>query len=225
MVTTAMVFVMVFIAAAFFFVVDQALSYGVRLLVRARAVGLGALSAWPAAGTSSTSIPASRRRSRQAIREQAEQKGLAERFEQILVPTEEVVEVKRGAKVVVRAQVLSRLCAGQDGPRRRDLAPRQEHRQGDRLSRRPRPAVADQRERGGAHHAPGAGRDRAAEAVDHLRDRRAGAGVATGRSPRSTASSRRSTRRSRGSRSRCRSSAGRPRSSWNIRRSRRCEPA
>jgi transcriptional antiterminator NusG len=35
----------------------------------------------------------------QAIREQADQKGLAERFEQILVPTEEVVEVKRGAKV------------------------------------------------------------------------------------------------------------------------------
>src|SRR4029078_2312814 len=34
-----------------------------------------------------------------AIREQAEQKGLAERFEQILVPTEEGIEVKRGAKV------------------------------------------------------------------------------------------------------------------------------
>jgi len=32
MVTTAMVFVMVFIAAGFFFVVDQVLSYGVRLL-------------------------------------------------------------------------------------------------------------------------------------------------------------------------------------------------
>jgi preprotein translocase subunit SecE len=32
LVTTAMVFVMVFVAAAFFFVVDQALSYGVRLL-------------------------------------------------------------------------------------------------------------------------------------------------------------------------------------------------
>ena len=30
-VTTAMVFVMVFIAAVFFFVVDQVLSYGVRL--------------------------------------------------------------------------------------------------------------------------------------------------------------------------------------------------
>jgi transcription termination/antitermination protein NusG len=34
-----------------------------------------------------------------AIREQAEQKGLADRFDEILVPTEEVVEVKRGAKV------------------------------------------------------------------------------------------------------------------------------
>jgi transcription termination/antitermination protein NusG len=34
-----------------------------------------------------------------AIREQAEQKALANRFDEILVPTEEVVEVKRGAKV------------------------------------------------------------------------------------------------------------------------------
>jgi len=32
MVTTAMVFVMVFIAAAFFFIVDQVLAYGVRLV-------------------------------------------------------------------------------------------------------------------------------------------------------------------------------------------------
>ena len=35
----------------------------------------------------------------QSIREQAEQKGMAHRFEEILVPTEEVVEIKRGAKV------------------------------------------------------------------------------------------------------------------------------
>ena len=32
MITTGMVFLMVFIAAAFFFVVDQLMSYGVRLL-------------------------------------------------------------------------------------------------------------------------------------------------------------------------------------------------
>jgi len=35
----------------------------------------------------------------QAIREQADQKELADRFDEILVPTEEVIEVKRGAKV------------------------------------------------------------------------------------------------------------------------------
>jgi transcription termination/antitermination protein NusG len=35
----------------------------------------------------------------QSIREQAAQKGLGEKFEEVLVPTEEVVEVKRGAKV------------------------------------------------------------------------------------------------------------------------------
>ena len=34
-----------------------------------------------------------------AIREQAEQKGMADMFAEILVPTEEVVEVRRGAKV------------------------------------------------------------------------------------------------------------------------------
>jgi transcription termination/antitermination protein NusG len=34
-----------------------------------------------------------------AIREQAEQKGVSAKFEEILVPTEEVVEVRRGAKI------------------------------------------------------------------------------------------------------------------------------
>lgn len=35
----------------------------------------------------------------ESIREQAEQKGLADHFEQIVVPTEEVVEIRRGQKV------------------------------------------------------------------------------------------------------------------------------
>src|SRR6202045_4811432 len=35
----------------------------------------------------------------QSVGHQADQKALADKFEEILVPTEEVVEVKRGAKV------------------------------------------------------------------------------------------------------------------------------
>ncbi|EPY00723.1 transcription termination/antitermination protein NusG [Magnetospirillum fulvum] len=35
----------------------------------------------------------------QSIREQAEQKGMADLFDKVLVPTEEVVEVRRGTKV------------------------------------------------------------------------------------------------------------------------------
>jgi transcriptional antiterminator NusG len=35
----------------------------------------------------------------QSIREQAQQKGMADRFSEVLVPTEEVVELRRGTKV------------------------------------------------------------------------------------------------------------------------------
>ena len=39
------------------------------------------------------------RKVEQAIREQAQIKGLAERFEEVMVPSEEVVEMRRGQKV------------------------------------------------------------------------------------------------------------------------------
>jgi transcriptional antiterminator NusG len=35
----------------------------------------------------------------ESVREQAEQKGMADKFDEVLVPVEEVVEVRRGAKV------------------------------------------------------------------------------------------------------------------------------
>ena len=93
-VTTAMVFAMVFVAAMFFFVVDQVLGEGVRFVL-----GLGGMIAMTARWYVIHVYSGFEKKVAQSIREQAEQKGLAEKFEEVLVPTEEVVEVKRGAKV------------------------------------------------------------------------------------------------------------------------------
>ena len=124
-----------------------------------------------------------------------------------------------------RAQVLSRLCAGA----RCDLTDEVYHliKNTPKVTgflgadKKPMPISGC---RGRAHQGPGGRGRRAAEALDHLRDRRAGAGRRRARSPRSTASSRRSTRAARASRWRCRSSAAPRRSSSNTRRSRRSEP-
>ena len=49
----------------------------------------------------------------QSLQDQAGQRGLEDMFEEILVPTEKVVEVRRGRKGRYRAQVLPRLRAGE----------------------------------------------------------------------------------------------------------------
>jgi transcriptional antiterminator NusG len=62
-----------------------------------------------------------------ALTERIERGGMQEQFGQILVPTEEVVEVKNGHQIGNRAPFLPGLCAGRDGNDRRNLAPREEH--------------------------------------------------------------------------------------------------
>ena len=80
----------------------------------------------------------------QQVKEDAAQaKGLAELIDDVLVPAEDVTEVRRGQKVNVRAQVLPGLHPGEDGADGRILAPGQGHAQGDRLPRLQDQADAD----------------------------------------------------------------------------------
>ncbi len=97
MVTTGLVFAMVALAAMFFFLVDQVIGIGIR-----------ACSAW----VSEESFKAMAKRwyvvhvysgfekkIAQQLKEQAAQKGLADQFDEVLVPSEQVVEMRRGQKV------------------------------------------------------------------------------------------------------------------------------
>ena len=68
-----------------------------------------------------------------ALIERIERAGMQDQFGEILVPVEEVVEMKGGQKQYFRAQVLSRLCPGADGNERCVLAPGQKHTQGHGL--------------------------------------------------------------------------------------------
>jgi transcriptional antiterminator NusG len=47
----------------------------------------------------------------QSLRDQADQRGLAERFEEILVPTEKVVEVRRAARSTPSASSSPATCS------------------------------------------------------------------------------------------------------------------
>ena len=85
-----------------------------------------------------------------SIREKAEQTGLSDLFDEILVPTEKVVEVRRGPQGGRRAQVLPRLRAGEDGDDGRRVSSHQEHAARNRVPRsdnRPMPISESEAQR------------------------------------------------------------------------------
>ena len=106
-VTTMMVFVMVFVASIFFLLADQVMRHRRRLPARHQLLG----GLRPTGHSRSGFHPMTNRwyavhaysnfenKVADSIREQAKQRGLSDLFEEILVPKEKVVEVRRGRKV------------------------------------------------------------------------------------------------------------------------------
>ena len=136
---------------------------------------------------------------------------------------EEVVEVRRGRKKVNRAQVLPRLCAGEDGDDRRTWhlvknTPKVTGFLGGKGKPSP---ISDCGSR--AHPEAGAGRYRAARSPRSSTKSASRCGSAMARSPPSMAWSKKSTKRRRASKWRSRSSDARRRSNWNTGRSRRSD--
>ena len=96
-VTTGMVFLMVVLAAIFFLVVDQVLRLRGDLRSRDRTLMRDRPMAkrWYIVHAYSNF----ENKVAQSIRDQAMQRGLGRQFDEVLVPTEKVVEVRRGRKV------------------------------------------------------------------------------------------------------------------------------
>ena len=92
-VTTAMVFVMSVVAALFFFFTDKIIAWVIQLIL---GIGVrGMAHRWYVVHVYS----GFERKVCDSIKEQAIQKGLDEDIDEVLVPMEEVVELRRGSKV------------------------------------------------------------------------------------------------------------------------------
>ncbi len=159
----------------------------------------------------------------ESIREQAAQRNLADKFEEILVPTEQVVEVRKGRKVSSERKffpgyVLVKCDLTDDVYHLIKNTPKVTGFLG--ADKKPMPISDAEADRIKGQVAEGV--ERPKSSISSRSARRCASPM--GRSPRSMARSRRSTRRARASRSRFRSLAVRHRSNSNIRRSRRFKP-
>ncbi len=143
-----------------------------------------------------------------SIREQAKQRHLDHLFDEVMVPTEKVVEVRRGQKVDAERKffpgyVLVKMDLTDEAYHLIKNTPKVTGFLG--ADNKPKPISEAEATR---ILTPGAGGHRAAQALGVLRGGRAGARIRRARSPRSMAWWKRSTTVARGSRSRSPSSAG-----------------
>ena len=99
MITTMMVFVMVALASIFFFAADQIIRYFVTLFARHPLMASTATQTMDKRWYIVHAYSNFEKKVAESIREQAKQRGLEELFEQVLVPTEKVTEVRRGRKI------------------------------------------------------------------------------------------------------------------------------
>ena len=101
MISTVMVMIMVAMASVFFLVVDCHSEMGHRqaasgpLKGAAESYGIGMTKRWYIVHAYSNF----EKKVAESIKEQSVQKGLGDLFEQVLVPTEEIIEVRRGRKI------------------------------------------------------------------------------------------------------------------------------